>query len=395
MQVLIEISALGGKSTPQVVYIAAVRFETKLLNRRSSFSSFVRPEDLTLVDWRSDEYLQSIQADVLDAKPLDLVFSKLIHWLSGDDEIFCWNDMTRIIFQKQCRNKGLPEYNIRTIREGVITHLNDDHRKKGNPIKLCSVRGYGISGSCYDAEKVLHAEILLVRMIGMDLEQIGCFVPVSDAKTRIRTTDKTDNTDKIGIPVTFPLVYSKTSHRKTVHRRGCACLRNITEEKKGFFTDMRSARLAGYHPCSCCSPIRKLFSAEKKKLLNYSRPHDLSITYYDDAVHIQSRFDIWQAVYDDAEQKLLLLHKNNNPVFHMSKHTPVPGFHDQKCDATTLKGILRTVVKHDDFREDQDKREKMQNLKPKAARKVKKKDRKRKIRRTISLIDALKASGQL
>ena len=388
MHVLMEISAYGSWKNQLILRMAAARVEPVNLNRIDTFSTFVRPENLTLVDWRADEFLQSIRATVMDAMPLEHAFTDLVHWLSDDDVIFCWDDRTNNTFQTLCQMFGFQGREIHRIRDGVLSRLNDKHRKKGNPIKLCSVRGYGISGSCYDAEKVVDAEIILAQNVGDGLERLSQVVLKNEAPPPEK---------KVLEDSSMPLVYSKTSHRKTIHCIGCGRMLRVTAEKKAFFPDMRSARQAGYHPCSCCSPVRKFYRKDETKLMNYSRPHGISISYHDDAVHVQSRFDFWRIIYDDGNKTLILLHRNTRASDPKGLNSPVPGYHVQKCEATSMRGILRSIADHDTYRENQDKREneKAKKLNSKEARKVKKKQRKRKIRRTLFLIDALKASGQL
>lgn len=89
------------------------------------------------------------------------------------------------------------------------------------------------------------------------------------------------------------------------------------------------------------------------------------------------------------------MHKNTKATKLQDGPSLLPGFHEQKCEATTLRGTLRTIAEHDAFRERQNMRETLLKQKPKEAKKIRKKERKRKIRRTISLIDELKACGRL
>lgn len=387
MQVLIEISALGKSRNCLILCVAAVRIDEENLTKCGSFSSFVRPDDLTLVNWKEDAFLQSIRTNLMDARPIDQVFTELLHWLSHEDFIYCWDYKMAGMIQRLCERCNSKKLEVHTIRNGVLACLNDNHRKKGNPIKLCSARGYNISSSFYDAEKVLKAELILIRKCGMTPAQLSHLSFVNKESDNKNIPDISESS--------FPLEYSLSSHRKIVHRLGCCKLIQTPEGKKASFQDMRSAVLAGFHSCYFCSPVRKIYKEERTKLLHYSRPHGITVYYHDDAVHIQSRFDIWRAVYDDKEQKLILLHKNTNPANHANKQTPVPGFHVQKCDSTTLKGMLRKIAAHDDFRDQQNKKEVIQKMKPKEVKRRKKKERKREIRRTIALIDELKASGRL
>ena len=279
--VLIEISAIGKGSQRLPLRIAAARLEPTDLTKKGSFSSFSRPENLTLINWRKDQYAQSIRTSVLDAEPIVQVLEGLANWLTEDDMLFCWDDNTQSAYQKLREKYGKPTKDINTIREGLLMHLNDSHRKKGNPLKLCSSRGYEISGSCYDAENILKAVIFLARRANVKLEQI-----VKKGKEMTR--------DKQAAPASnehLQLAYSQTSHRKTVHRSDCSIIQKIPVDKVAFFSDMRSAKLAGYHPCFYCSPIRKMFRKEEIKLMNYARPHNLIVSYHDDAVYVQSRFD--------------------------------------------------------------------------------------------------------
>lgn len=346
----------------------------------------MRPEDLTLVNWRAEEYLRNIRPSLMDAKPVAQVFEELNQWLPEDGRFYCWDDSTRSIFQRICREYGSIEREVKTLRDGILSRLGDKQRKKGNPIRLCTARELCSPGSCYDAEKVLSAVIKLVKKTGADpkiLAHAG-----QREKEAAQEETRTDT-------AAFPLVYSRTSHRKTVHRTGCGRLRRVDEDRKRYFQDMRSARLAGFHPCSCCSPVRKLYRGSETALLNYCRLHGLSIHYFDDAVHVTSRLDLWRIIYDDESGQLVLLHKNTMTAGQQDKKTQIPGFHIQKCDATTLKGILRNIARHDEYREQEGKKEAEQKRKPKEAKKAKKKEKKRKIRRTLALIDELRSSGRL
>ena len=385
MYVLMEISAIGKGSQRLPLRIAAARLEPSNLAKRGNFSSFVRPEYLTLINWRTDQYAQSIRASVLDAKPVAQVIEELMNWLAEDDILFCWDDNTLSTYQKLREKYGNPQKEINTIREGVLMHLKDGSRKKGNPLKLCSCRGYEISGSCYDAEKIIKAVIILARKANVNLEQI---VKIKEKKTSDKQATKADN-------VRQPLIYSLSSHRKTVHRSDCFIIQKMVEDKIVYFSDMRNARLAGYHPCFYCSPIRKMYRKEENKLKNYARPHELVVEYHDDTVYVQSRFDFWRVIYDDVTQKLLLMHKNTKATKLQSSPSLLPGFHEQKCEATTLRGTLRTIAEHDVYRERQNMKESLLKQKPKEAKKIRKKEHKREIRRTISLIDELKDCGRL
>jgi len=73
----------------------------------------------------------------------------------------------------------------------------------------------------------------------------------------------------------------------------------------------------------------------------------------------------------------------------------LPGFHKQKCNATTLKGTLKAIAEHDAYRERQSAQDALLTLNTEEAKLMLKKERNREIYRTLSLIDELKACKKL
>ena len=386
MYVLLAMSAIRQGKQNILLRIAAARLEKEGLVKRDSFLSFVRPENLTLISWQKDTYAQSIRQNVLDAYPISRVMANFALWLREDDTLFCWDDRTQRTFWKIFRKYVKHPKEIRTIRDGILSKVNGDRYRDMNPITLCGAKGIEIAGSCRDAETLLKAVTALCRKAGGNLEKLAAIEKCVVPETAV---------EEVKLKPQPLLVYSKTSHRKTVHRPGCSRLRRVAGEKLACFPDMLNARSAGYHPCSCCSPIRKMYRKEEPKLISYAKPHELAINYHEDVVYIQSRFDFWRIDYDDAAKRIRLMHKSTRSD--RRKHDPTmdPAFHEQKCEATTLRGTLKTIVEHDSFREQQNRREAAQKKKPKAAKEIKKKERRRKICRTISMIDEMRTSGKI
>ena len=372
MYVLIEISAYGTGKNPMILQIAATRLDTEKLVRKQTFSAYVRPDDMTLVNWSEEEYLQNIKPFLMDAAPIDQVFKKLHQWITEADYLYCWDETTRSIYRRISKRLGYSAQKIKTIRKGVLTCLNDQHIKNGNPIRLCSVRGYGVSGSSYNAKKVLNAMFLLIRKTGK--------TPGALARMSYIPKRTTQNEGNHG-----------TASRAPERSR----LQNAEESQETFLFDTHSSKLPGLFPCSCCSPILEIYRENETELSDYCRQHAITIIYHNDALYIHSRYDFWRIIFDAEKQELVLLHKNTKMANNKADITPVTGFHVQKCEATTLKGILKNVAAHDLFREHQDQNEIMNMRKAKAARKVSSIEKKRKIRRTLALIEELKASGQL
>lgn len=363
MYVLLAMSAFRQGKQNILLRIAAARLEKDGLVKRDSFLSFVRPENLTLISWQKDSYAQSIRQNVLDAYPISRVMANLTLWLKEDDILFCWDDRTQRTIRKAFSKYGKHPKEIRTIRDGVLSKVNGDRYRDLNPITLCGAKGIEIEGSSRDAETLLKAVTALCRKAGGNLEKLAAIVKCPVPETPV---------EKDKLKPQSPLVYSRTSHRKTVHRTGCSRLRRVPEEKLACFPDMLNARIAGYHPCSCCSPIRKMYRKEEPKLTNYAKPHELEVSYHEDVVYIQSRFDFWRIDYDDAAKRIRLMHKSTRAD--RRKHDPTmdPAFHEQKCEATTLRGALKTIVEHDAFREQQNRREAAQKKNRRQPRKSRK-----------------------
>lgn len=396
MYVILEIAITGGDKQAMVLSIAGHRLEPIQLATKSKFFSYVRPQNSTMVDWKNRE-LRNIRPTLLDGEPLETIFPAFAEWLQEDDIIYCWDEKAQSMFRKLYDNSfpGMNRPEVHCIREVVLAQMQDGRKKKGNPVKLCVARGYLVSGQYYDADDVVRAIVLLVKNFNIDLKEAQ--IPaVREYKADTQQNVKQDNSENVMVKSeqTFPLAYSRTSHRKTVHRLYCAWLNHIPEEKRRFFDNIWTARNAGYHPCSCCSQIRKIYRNSESKLINYCQANSLIVQYHDDTVFIHSKYDFWRIIYHDAENCVKLLHKNTRT--NGSHHTggPVPGFHFQKCDATSIRGMLRYIVAHDDYREKQNRKE-IELEKKTDDKRIKKKQKKRKIRRAIFTMEELKSSGKL
>ena len=105
-------------------------------------------------------------------------------------------------------------------------------------------------------------------------------------------------------------IYSKRSHRKIVHIRGCRILNRIPREERVLFRTLQEAQENGYRLCRCCSPVLRRYRKDRKEIEAFISKHRYSMKENDGNLLIRSAKDTWRIIVHPITGKVVLLHKN-------------------------------------------------------------------------------------
>ena len=147
------------------------------------------------------------------------------------------------------------------------------------------------------------------------------------------------------------LVYSIGSHRRIAHFPHCKIINRIAKENRRTFASLEEAQENGYRLCNCCPSVAQKYRKERKAVDAFCRENGLEISLKNGALHIRSRHDRWQIISNGQYNKLCLYHKNKGPRRPEKIPSTIPGFHSQAYRAESILDYLRSIRRHDNYRD--------------------------------------------
>ena len=147
------------------------------------------------------------------------------------------------------------------------------------------------------------------------------------------------------------LVYSIGSHRRIAHFPHCKIINRIAKENRRTFASLEEAQENGYRLCNCCPSVAQKYRKERKAVDAFCRENGLEISLKNGALHIRSRHDRWQIISNGQYNKLFLYHKNKGPRRPEKTPSVIPGFHSQAYRAECILDYLRSIKRHDNYRD--------------------------------------------
>ena len=199
-------------------------------------------------------------------------------------------------------------------------------------------------------------------------------------------------------------ICSRYSRRKVVHREGCRYVARIAEKSKLSCAEKDTAVAMGYRVCKCCSRVGRQFRREQKKIASFCQTNGMECFLGEEGIVVETPMSRWKIVSDGEPGHFTLFHKNfySHRKETSGKNANAPeGYHFQSDRFTTIKGILRYILQHDEYRKENPyNNKKMSPYGPKNPRPKKKNIRKQRkylqkrrkryeANQTIRLIDSL------
>ena len=128
---------------------------------------------------------------------------------------------------------------------------------------------------------------------------------------------------------------------KIVHYESCRFNGKIFEKNLVELNDIEQAKAMGFRNCHCCTPILKATRLNAKPIKEFCKNNWIDCSLDNDKVHIKSVGGEW--IYGVSPE-------NKGILYHRNTCGDTNAYHNQNCNEDRFLGVLRYIVKHDEYR---------------------------------------------
>ena len=413
MYVLMDMEWFEYRQMKFITQIAAIRVDCNL-NVIDNFFTRIRPDKSYAGNFSHISFNGGTEKQFRNAPNTSTAFLMLSRWFMDDDYVFWWHESSENYFRDEYKNYATNMPKTAVLRVAVKKQLTDKMPKSGMPHKLCEARGIPVKYPEHNSENDVYAMLYLLEYVNLPMSSyvnLQCtlnlvYSETDRAKTYGKTVEKRWETS--GVKIIFdttanivhnrscpnckelpkplkevslkdcveqnlkphsccrksienyrseminpyfamPVIYSTKSGSNIVHYPHCALIKKVNPEHRQQFPSLEEAEVNGYRACKHCSSIKRFYYQDAEEIQTFCKNQGITCVLEGNMLYITSKLDRWRIILDKKSGYPALYHRNKE-VRRDEVPSPVTGFHRQETTYTSILGMLKDIVSHDQYK---------------------------------------------